>query len=114
MSPFEFVATPATSPRNRLSGSFSRSAESKRISGTEDWAAAGIPVRNVAAHIRARQATKKRFILILLFHARLFQHQFLHPPRLDLRDDDLIRIPAIHHVDHLETAQFLARMAELP
>src|SRR6185436_7053425 len=40
-------------------------------------------------------------------------HQLLHAPRFNLADDDLVRVAAVHHVDHLEAAELLARMAEL-
>src|SRR6185312_2462875 len=43
-----------------------------------------------------------------------FEHQLLYSPRLDLRDEDLIRIPAVHHVDNLESARLLAGMAKAP
>src|SRR5215510_14901609 len=42
------------------------------------------------------------------------QHQLLYAPRLDLGDDDLIRIAAIEHVNDLEPAQPFAGVAELP
>src|SRR5204862_2729096 len=42
-----------------------------------------------------------------------FEHQLLHAPRFNFADDDLVRVAAVHHVDHLEAAEFLAWMAEL-
>src|SRR3989442_14511527 len=44
---------------------------------------------------------------------RWLQDEFLHAPGFDFPDDDLVWIAAIHHVDDLEPAVFLARMAEL-
>src|SRR5438093_10790816 len=44
---------------------------------------------------------------------RWLQYEFLHPPGFDFRDNDLVWIAAIHHVDNLEPAEFLAGMAEL-
>src|SRR5262249_7397176 len=37
----------------------------------------------------------------------------LHAPGFDLANDDLVRIAAIHHMDHLEAPEFLAGMTEL-
>src|SRR6266481_978378 len=48
-----------------------------------------------------------------LLHGVRLQDELLHAPGFDLADDDLVRIAAIHHVDHLEAAEFLAGMAEL-
>ena len=41
-----------------------------------------------------------------------FQHQFLNSPRFNFRDDDLIRVPAVEHVNNLESSELLARMPE--
>src|SRR5262245_13945790 len=43
---------------------------------------------------------------------RWLEHQFLHAPRFDLADDDLIRIAAIDHVNHLEARGELAGASE--
>src|SRR5262249_29097865 len=40
------------------------------------------------------------------------ENQFLRAPGFDLADDDLIRIAAIHHVDHLEAGRGLAGPSE--
>src|SRR5262249_20345225 len=45
---------------------------------------------------------------------RRLQHQFLYPPRFDFADDDLVRIPTVHHMHHLETAEFFAWVSEFP
>src|SRR6266853_6047818 len=50
--------------------------------------------------------------LFLLRGVRL-QDELLHAPGFDFANDDLVRIAAIHHMDHLEAAEFLAGMAEL-
>ena len=44
---------------------------------------------------------------------RWLENEFLHAPRLDFARDDLVRIAAIHHVNHLESGGQLAGMAEL-
>src|SRR2546428_3959045 len=89
--------------------------ESKGISGTF-CAAAG----KAATNIVAIRNGIRRFIKILLSCARclrgagrLSQDEFLHAPGFDFPDADLVRITAIHHVDNLESAEFLARMTEL-
>src|SRR5437763_1177508 len=41
------------------------------------------------------------------------QHKFLHAPGFDLSNDNLVRVAAIHHMHHLEPAEFLAGMTEL-
>ena len=61
---------------------------------------------------------KVMFMVVLLYCAaavarRRLEHQFLHAPRLDLADDDLVRIAAIHHVNDLESGRGLARLSEL-
>ena len=43
---------------------------------------------------------------------RRLQDVLLHAPRLDLAEDRLVRIAAVHHVDHLEARRHLARLAE--
>src|SRR5262249_21393865 len=40
------------------------------------------------------------------------KNQFLDAPRFDLADDDLIRIAAIEHVDHLKAGRGLSRASE--
>ncbi len=42
------------------------------------------------------------------------EHQFLDAPGLDLSDEDLIGVPAVHHVHDLKPAEFLARVSEAP
>src|SRR5437879_11788384 len=89
--------------------------ESKAISGTAFCAVAGIAARSVAAN----SSGTKYFIKNLLSCARCLsggrwlQHEFLHAPGFDFPDDELVWIAAIHHVDDLEPAEFLAGMAEL-
>ena len=41
------------------------------------------------------------------------QNVFLHSPGFDFAEDELVGIAAIHHVDDLKPAEFLAGMAEL-
>src|SRR5438445_9642647 len=89
--------------------------ESKAISGTAFGAVAGIPARSVAA---SSSGTKYLINNLLscarcLTGGRWLQDEFLHAPGFDFPNDDLIWIAAIHHVDDLEPAEFLARMAEL-
>src|ERR1700722_3078176 len=91
-----------------LSGSFSGSEASKRISGTDDWAAAGTP----ASKIAASTVCKKRLMGSFLLPRLRLQHELLHAPGLDFRHDDLAGIAAIHHMNHLEASQFLAGVAE--
>src|SRR6266852_2234786 len=50
---------------------------------------------------------------LCLLHGVRLQDELLHAPGFDLADDDLVRVAAIHHVDHLEAAEFLAGMTEL-
>src|SRR5471030_1751444 len=94
-------------------------AESKAISGTAFWAAAGRPASNATAS----SSGKKRLMgsLLLMFDPGLpcarclrghrLQDEFLHAPGFDFPDDDLVRIAAIHHVDDLEPTEFLAGVA---
>src|SRR6185503_7711154 len=44
---------------------------------------------------------------------RRLQDVFLHPPRFDLAEDELVRIAAVEHVNDLEPGRILARLAEL-
>src|SRR5690349_22648895 len=114
MSPLEFAATPPTSPMGMVAGYFSGSAESKERSRT--CVAAG----NAPVSIRA-QASKFvevcRMRISLPGRARRgsvgggrHQKQFLNAPRFDFRHDDLVRVAAIHHVDHLEPAELFAEI----
>src|SRR6266849_8819908 len=50
---------------------------------------------------------------LCLLHGVRLQDELLHAPGFDLANDDLVRVAAIHHVDHLEAAEFLAGMTEL-
>src|SRR5256885_1800637 len=88
-------------------------AESNAISGTAFWAA-GSTARDSTASKRG----KKLLMENLLSSTRCLgghrlQDEFLHSPGFDLPDDDLVWVAAIHHVDDLEPAEFLAGMAEL-
>src|SRR5262245_58925076 len=44
---------------------------------------------------------------------RRLQDVFLHAPRFDLAEDDLVRIAAVEHVNDLESRRILSRLAEL-
>src|SRR5262245_11595707 len=66
MSPLEFVATPAASPRLRLSGNFSKSGvptDSKGISGMDSCATSPMPVENVAQSAAAMRVVNRRFMI---------------------------------------------------
>src|SRR6188508_3074099 len=110
MSPLELVATPDASPRWMLSGSVSGSTASKAISGMDSCADSttaekATPDASAAASIGSRD--RERFMeasnLSLSFgrglRDRLLQADLLHAPGRDLRDDQLIRVAAIHAVD---------------
>src|SRR5438445_6375066 len=44
---------------------------------------------------------------------RRLQDVFLHAPRFDLAEDDLVRIAAVQHVNDLDSGRILSRLAEL-
>src|SRR5215472_12344170 len=44
---------------------------------------------------------------------RRLQDVFLHAPRFDLAQNDLVRIAAVQHVNDLESGRILPRLAEL-
>src|SRR6185295_15488480 len=46
-------------------------------------------------------------------HRRRLQDIFLHAPRFDLAEHDLVRIAAVQHVNDLESGRILSRLAEL-
>src|SRR5271170_5626569 len=98
-----------------LSGNFSRSEESKRISGAEDCPSR-IAVTGKSSRAGLRPAIRaKVFMKDISLPPRLrFQQELLHAPGLDLRHDDLVRVAAIHHVHHLEASQLLTGMSEFP
>src|SRR5580704_6547781 len=98
-------------------------AESKAIWGTAFWPAAGNAARNAAT----TNSGNRRFMgsLLLMLHPFLsclscarclrrhrLQDELLHAPGFDFPDDDLVRVAAIHHVDDLEPAEFLAGVAK--
>src|SRR3989442_3641189 len=89
--------------------------ESKAISGTAFCAVAGIAARSVTASSSGTKYLIKNLLSCArcLGGGRWLQHEFLHSPGFDFPDDELVWIAAIHHVDDLEPAEFLARMAEL-
>src|SRR5260370_29664459 len=51
-------------------------------------------------------------LLLSAITRRWLENQFLHAPRFDLADDDLIRVAAINHVDHLKARRCLAGASE--
>src|SRR5579862_7672782 len=96
-----------------LSGSFRGSgAESNGISGTENWAIAGIPPRSAAASGICRNRRMDSLLSRGRRGRHRLQEQFLHTPGFDFRNDDLVGISAIHHMNHLEPAQLFTGMAE--
>src|SRR5437016_8465952 len=52
------------------------------------------------------------WLLLSAITRRWLENQFLHAPRFDLADDDLIRVAAINHVDHLKAGRGLAGVSE--
>src|SRR5262245_4452011 len=102
----EFVATPATSPRWRLSGSLSRSMfASNAISGI-DCAEREMPNASAsAAHAPAAQRAPDFTKLVVLVTGSLLlsvgwfrrlrtEQDFLHAPGRDFRDEQLVRVAA--------------------
>src|SRR6266404_6196699 len=89
--------------------------ESKAISGTAFCAVAGIATSSVAASSSGTKYLIKNLLSCArcLGGGRRLHDEFLHAPGFDFPDDDLVWISAIHHVDDLEPAEFLARVAEL-
>src|SRR5438552_1716170 len=105
------------------SGSVSRfAAESKAISGIAFWAAAGNAARSVAATNSGKKRLMESLPVMLdpilsctrCLSGRWLQDESLHAPGFDFPNNDFVGIAAIHHVDDLEPAEFLAGMAELP
>src|ERR1700681_1314061 len=95
-------------------------AESKAIWGTAFWPAAGNPAGNAATTNSGNRRLMRSLLLMLhsfLSGARCLrghrlQDELLGAPRFDFTNDDLVRVAAIHHVDDLEAAEFLAGVAE--
>src|SRR6266850_139490 len=118
MSPFEFVATPATSPRWILSGIVNGLGfESNGIVGTACWAEDTPPV--IASAAAMRKITDRFMCLSLsrscrrrLYFLRI-QYDLLCAPRRNFRDKQLIRVATVDFVNGLELAKILARLAEL-
>src|SRR5437870_4850356 len=103
-----------------LSGNFSKSAfESNGISGTENWATMGTPATPASIVAIERTRSTRLIVMAVLLSLRRgrgwlrLQRDLLHAPRLDLRHDDLVRVPAIQHVNNLKAAELLAGMTEL-
>src|SRR5579871_5633879 len=97
-----------------LAGYLSGSLESKEIS----WICAAAP--NAPASNRTEAS---RFVCLMRISlmsgarpaalgSRCHEQELLHAPRFDLGDDDLVRVAAIHHVDHLEAAELLGGVTE--
>src|SRR5262249_30435988 len=60
-----------------------------------------------------RQDWGRRLPRLYLLHLLWLEDELLHAPGFDLSDDDLVGVAAIHHVDDLQSAEFLAGMTEL-
>src|SRR6185503_8547717 len=130
MCPFELVATPVTSPRYSLSGSFRKfGTESNGISGTASCA----PPNCCCAEI-ARPATRTtsatsdmvsmRFMVVPPLPRRRsagglrrsllrMQDDLLRAPRGDLRYPQLVFVAAVHSVNRAEFLQLFPGLAEL-
>src|SRR5215831_1672240 len=119
----ELVATPATSPRWRLSGSLSRSMfASNAISGTDCAEREMLSASARAAHAAAAQRAADFPKLVVLITGSLLlsigrfrrlwtKQNLLHSPGRDFRDEQLVRVAAI---DLMNGAEFLQRFARLP
>src|SRR5215469_12770334 len=100
------------------SGRVSGFAESKFITGAVVCADIGCGARTAAAtSARARMVNVVFMVRSSTARARAASRQlqdvFLDAPRFDLAEDQLVRIAAIKHVDHLKSRWVLPRLAEL-
>src|SRR4029077_8377380 len=84
-------------------------------SGAEFWAsngAASNPPVSVIVTICKVVFMVFSWLLRSAAARRRLENQFLHAPRFDLADDNLIRVAAIDHVNHLEAGGILSGASE--